>query len=140
MMRDINKWPIPTWTEPETLKYLAKLASNAQWAIELGTYFGASARVMLEANPLLHLWSCDHFKAFGTREISELFLFDWIKQGRCELITGDSAKAAEMLVHMKGKIDFCFCDDGHETHQVLSDIQNIIPLLKPSGIMVGHDF
>ena len=140
MIIDTDKYEIPTWTEAETLRYLQHLAINSQFIIELGCYFGASARAMLRANPNLHLWSVDHFAVFGSRQISEMFLFRWIKSGNCELITGDSRTAALMLEHMKGKIDAAFVDDGHETHQVLADIQNMLPLIKSGGLLVGHDF
>ena len=135
-----DDFEIPTWTEPMTLDYLAKLAWQSRLAIELGTYFGASARVMLRSNPNLHLWSVDHFAVFGSRQISEMFLHQWIQSGNCELITGDSSTAAKMLQHMAGKIDFVFVDDGHETPQVLADIRNMLPLIRSGGLLVGHDF
>jgi predicted O-methyltransferase YrrM len=131
---------IPTWTEPETLNFLANLVRYAQFGVELGTYFGASARAMLRGNPYLHLWSVDHFQVFGSRQISEMFLDRWIKSGNCELITGDSSTASKMLQHMNGKIDFVFVDDGHDTQQVATDIQFMLPLIRPGGTLCGHDF
>ena len=140
MAFDLNHIPVPTWTEPATLDYLAGLARGGEFAVELGCYMGASARVMLQANPKLHLWTADNFSVFGTKQISELFLREWIDNGRCELVVGDSGKVAEILPHMKGKLDFVFVDDGHESKQVLADIRNMWPLLRPGGVMAGHDF
>lgn len=131
---------IPTWTEPATLAYLAELASKSTQAVELGTFHGASAAVMLRAGRQCHLWCCDSWAHFGTRKITEYFLREEIKSGQCELITGDSATAADMLQHMRGKLDFCWVDDGHETEQVMADILNFLPLLRPGGRLVGHDF
>lgn len=146
-----NKWShvlndpwvkeVPTWTEPHNLAYLCELASKSKFMVELGTYMGASALVMLRANPTLHLWTVDHFQAFfGNLKIAEHFLAKEIADHRCEIIVGDSKRAAEMLSHMKGSIDGAFCDDGHEEWQVLQDIQSIVPLLSGVGIMAGHDF
>lgn len=132
---------VPTWTEPHCLAYLAELASKCSFMVEYGTYVGASALVMLRANPTLHLWTVDHFQAFfGNKQVAEHFLAKEIAEHRCELIVGDSERAAEMLSHMRGKIDGCFCDDGHEDWQVLSDIKNTMPLLRKFGVMAGHDF
>jgi predicted O-methyltransferase YrrM len=136
----IDDFDIPTWTEPETLKYLARLAFSSKNAVELGTYFGASARPMLWASPELHLWAVDKFEVFGSRHIAEMFLRRYIKEGRCEIIVGDSTRAAGMLQHMKGKLDFCFIDDGHQDWQVKADIQNFYPLLREGGCLVGHDW
>jgi len=137
---DTDAYPIPTWTEPETLDWLSRAATRATHAVELGTYFGASARAMLRANDKLHLWCVDKFDVFGSKQITEMFLERYIDMGRCELIVGDSTVAANMLQHMKGKIDLVFVDDGHEDWQVLADIRNFVPLLAPKGTLCGHDY
>lgn len=131
----------PTWTEPHCLAYLAEQASKSEYALELGTYIGASALVMLRANPKLHLWTCDHFGAFwGNEAMARHYLSKEIAEHRCEIIVGDSKRAAEMLSHMKQRIDLCFCDDGHEAYQVLADITNCMPLISPNGVFCGHDY
>lgn len=140
MIVDTDTIYIPTWTEIETLNWLAQRAKESTYAVELGTYFGASARFMLAANPNLHLWCVDHFNVFGSKQVAELFLKEWILDGRCELIVGDSTVAVSMLQHMKGKIDLCFVDDGHQDWQVLKDIQNFKPLMRPGGTLCGHDY
>lgn len=129
-----------TWTEPETLAYCAERASHATHAVELGSYMGASALVMLLANPRLHLWCVDTFQVAGTEECCRYFLRDAILEGRCELIRGDSAQAAPMLGHMNGRLDYVWVDDGHATPDVIRDITSFMPLLRPGGEMFGHDF
>lgn len=131
---------IPTWTEPHCLAYCCEIASKSEVMVELGTYMGASAAVMLLANPKLHLWCVDTFAVFGTRRITELMLEPYIKDGRCELITGDSARAADMLQHMKLKIDAVWVDDGHATEDVIRDIRCFLPLIKHGGEIFGHDW
>jgi hypothetical protein len=49
-------------------------------------------------------------------------------------------RAGEMLVHMRGKIDAAFVDDGHAVQDVQRDIRNLLPLLKSGGILCGHDW
>jgi predicted O-methyltransferase YrrM len=132
---------IPTWTEDYNLAFCCEEASKAQFGVELGTYMGASAKMMLLANPKLHLWCVDKFSlVFGLETVANLFLQDEIVAGRCELINGDSEKGGQMLSHMQGKLDFVFVDDGHATEDVLRDIRWFYPLLKPGGVMFGHDF
>lgn len=144
----IKKWQhvldagshIWTWTEPSNLAYLAEQASKATNAVEIGTYMGASAHTMLKANPKLHLWCVDPFAVVGTKKVTEYFLRQEIAEGRCELITNTSDIAAQMLVHMKGRLDLVFVDGGHDTPTVMKDIENMMPLLRQGGVMCGHDF
>jgi predicted O-methyltransferase YrrM len=129
-----------TWTEPASLAYCCEVASRSQVMVELGTYMGASAYVMLLANPTLHLWCVDLFEVAGTEKVSRFFLKPFIADGRCELIKGDSAKAGIMLQHMAGKLDAVWVDDGHATPDVQRDIDNFLPLLRSGGELFGHDF
>lgn len=144
----IKKWqhvigvhPIPTWTEAASLAYCAEVASHSSLMIEIGSFVGCSAKVMLAANPKLHLWCVDIFTAFEFNyEVCAYFLKDEIRDGRCELIRGDSSKAAKMLAHLAGKIDAVWVDGCHATYCVKQDIQNMLPLLKSGGELFGHDF
>lgn len=132
---------IPSWTEVETLCFLAEEASKASLVIECGTYAGRSARVMLDANPRIHLWCIDKFDlVYGMEKIATWMLQPHIRDGHCELINGDSARGGEMLQHMRGKIDLLWIDDGHETEDVLRDIKWLVPLLRPGAVCLGHDF
>lgn len=132
---------IPTWTERETLCFLAEESSKAKLVVECGTYAGRSARVMLDANPGIHLWCIDKFDlVFGMQKIATRMLQPYVLDGVCELINGDSSKGGEMLQHMRGKIDLLWIDDGHATEDVLRDIHWLVPLLRPGGICLGHDF
>lgn len=129
-----------TWTEPASLAYCAEIASKSEWGVEIGTYMGASALVMLRANPNLHLWCVDTFAVAGTKKVTEYWLRKEIADGRCELIVGDSATAGGMLQHMKGKLDMVWVDDGHATEDVIRDITSFRHLMKRGGVMFGHDF
>jgi hypothetical protein len=145
----IQKWQkvldeaerIFSWTEPATLAYCCEVASKCTQMVELGTYFGKSAFVMLRANPALHLWCVDHFQVAGTHHLcTNITLKEFIDGGRCELITGDSEVGAGMLAHMKEKLDAVWVDDGHLESDVKRDIRCFLPLLKPTGEIFGHDF
>jgi len=141
MKCDINDLPIPTWTTPEELEHCAEVAKNSTFMVESGCFLGASAKAILEGNPQVHLWTVDHFKAFAfNKEVACIFLHDYITQGRCEIIEGDMDRAGNMLLHMRGEIDAVWIDDGHAEIDLQRDIRNAIPLLKPGGILFGHDW
>lgn len=162
----LDRVNIPTWTETLTLAYLAELASKSENIIEAGTYLGASAKVMLLANPKLKLYCIDTFTCVG-----EPMMQDYLKsvgenrhlltgqicrqytlkqecdEGRCTLILGDSSDGAR---HLRGNdlskpnhgewADAIFVDDGHAEEDVLRDIRCLMPFLKSGGQMCGHDF
>lgn len=129
-----------TWTEDHCLAYCAEIASRGACGVELGTYLGRSAKVMLDANPGLHLWCVDTFETAGVEHTARGFLGREIRDGRCEIIVGNSERAAGMLAHMAGKLDFVWIDDGHATEDVKRDIRCFLPLLKSGGVLFGHDF
>lgn len=128
-----------SWSGRAELAYVAEHASRAKFAVEIGTYLGRSAKVMLDAG-CEHLWCVDLFMVAGTLETSRYFLRDYIKKSRCELIQKRSNEAAEQLSHMRGQLDFVFVDDGHAFEDVALDINSWLPLLRSGGILCGHDF
>lgn len=137
----LTKSRIFTWTEPETLEYLCELARKADVIVESGTYMGASAFAMMTAaKATTHMWCIDQFPVAGTEFVTRRNLTWWIERGQLEVIVGDSQRGADMLQHMRGKADLIFVDDGHAEEDVMRDIRCLGPLLKPGGVMVGHDF
>ena len=130
-----------TWTEDEVLDYLCQLSEKSNVMVESGTYMGASSYAMLSTAPRdAHMWCIDKFMVAGTEHVTRRNLKYWIDRSQCELIVGDSETGGNMLQHMKGKVDLIFIDDGHAEEDVLRDIRCLKPLLRPGGIMVGHDF
>ncbi len=128
-----------TWTGEAELAYLAEEASKAKMAVEVGVYMGRSSKVMLDANPNLHLWAVDPFMVDGTFETTRYFLREEIAQGRCEIIRKYSVEAGQQLAHLKGQVCLVFVDDGHAYKDVLTDIKAFSPLVRPGGILCGHD-
>lgn len=128
-----------TWTGAGELAYLAERAAHASHAIEMGVYMGRSAKVMLDANPQLHLWAVDPFMVDGTYECTKYFLRQEIKEGRCEIIRKYTPEGSAQLQHMKGKIDLLFIDAGHSFENVMTDIKHWLPLVRVSAVACGHD-
>ena len=127
---------IPTWTEGHNMCYCAEEASKASWIVEIGTYMGASALMMLLANPGLRLTCIDTFTQFGQDKVTQHFLRD--HSSRCNLIKSNSRQAAKMF--SGPDVDAVFIDDGHTTDDVLRDLNAFYPLVRPGGVLFGHDF
>lgn len=144
----MNKWEsviaksdhVFTWTGRGELAYLAEAASRSTTALEMGVYMGRSSKVMLDANPKLHLWTVDPFMVDGTFETTRYFLRDEIAQGRCEIIRKYTPEAVNQMQHMKGKLDLIFIDAAHDFSNVQMDIRMWGPLVKVGGELCGHDY
>jgi beta-1,4-mannosyl-glycoprotein beta-1,4-N-acetylglucosaminyltransferase len=63
-----------------------------------------------------------------------------ILEGRVVPIRMHSVNAAHTLAHLKMEFDLIFIDASHDYDSVKEDIESWLPMLKPSGIMCGHDF
>jgi predicted O-methyltransferase YrrM len=92
------------------------------------------------ANPRLHLWAVDPFMVAFTEKTTRYFLRQFIKEGRCEVIPKYTPAAAEQLAHLKDRLDYVFIDGGHAYENVLEDIACWQPLVRPGGILCGHDY
>lgn len=128
-----------TFTERESLAFLCEKASAADFVVEVGTYLGRSAKVMLDSG-CGHLWAVDLWMVPGTLETTRYFLRENIERGQCELIQKRSDYAAAQLDHMKGKLSMVFLDDGHAHEDLILDITSWLPMLKPGGLLCGHDY
>lgn len=137
----VTRRDVWTWTEDHVLRFLCESAANAHVLAECGSYMGASAHAMLLAAPTdAHMWCIDKFEVAGTEFVTRKNLEPWINAHRCEIIVGDSERGGKMLSHMKGQVDLIFVDDGHAEEDLLRDIKWLKPLLRPGGVMLGHDF
>jgi predicted O-methyltransferase YrrM len=146
-----------SWTEPEVLAYCAEIASQSRYMIECGSYLGRSAKMMLIANPALHLLCVDIFETAGVEHTFRHFMREEIQEGRCSVIVGNSKDARDYFKRSDGsdgnfalgafsvidsneRCDAVWVDDGHSVECVRRDIDSLLPLLKSGGILFGHDW
>lgn len=131
-----------SWTELEVLAYCAEVASKSKYMIECGSYLGKSAKVMLMANPELNLVCVDTFETAGLEHTFRHFLKDEIAEGRCDIIATMSDTASERLLNRFKPpfADAVWIDDGHASADLVRDITSFLPLLKPGGLIFGHDW
>lgn len=136
---------------------LAGLAKANQWTrgVELGVYDGATCDHLLSSDPQLTMLGVD--------------LWEPIEGGPKDKITGFSPKAADVIeaAHVKAEavrrkhagrltytrlstqkaaelhrgdtFDFAFVDASHVTADVVADVRAWGPMIRPGGMMLGHD-
>jgi predicted O-methyltransferase YrrM len=133
MRETAHQW---TWTSDLELSWLAEYATHCTRILEIGSYNGRSAKVMLLANPKLTLVSLDTWDD-GNLPTYRHNLGPELAAGRVEFHQGESQKTIHEIT---GKFDGCFVDGGHLEHLVKADILNVTPLMKHGSLMAGHDF
>lgn len=93
---------------------------------EIGFQYGHNARSILKELNVKTFYSIDN------TFMSEYF----IKDGRMKYIHESSHTAHK---HIKEELDFCYIDGAHDYKTVWSDINLYFGLLRPGGVLAGHD-
>jgi predicted O-methyltransferase YrrM len=138
------------WTKQEELDQLRSWSRGR--VLELGTWTGTSAKAWLQGK-CEHLTCVDHFKGqpgnysympaceteIGREAIkNELYanLSDFA--GRWNLIEGQTSLVLPTLP--LESFDVVFIDADHREGPVMRDIKAALTLVKPGGLICGHDF
>ena len=145
---------IPGWMKPEELEWLAVQASRASVIAEIGSWQGRSTRAMAD-NSNAVIFAIDPFsdEAIGYPgwwkppvkhkdwlwHEFESNLREYIGK-RVIPVRMFSAYAYEHLEPRGVKFDFVFIDGSHDFGHVTGDIQMFKKLLKPNGLLAGHDY
>jgi predicted O-methyltransferase YrrM len=129
-----------TWTGEDEMAWLADHASRSSLIVELGSYMGRTAKLFAVASPG-KIICVDHFETAGVRKVFEYFLRDEIASGRVVLFPGKTPDAARHFEpEVRSKVDMLFIDDGHAHEDVVRDITAWVPLMRPGGLICGHDY
>jgi len=150
-MIDISRsLTISGWMSEGELTYLATLASRIPEGgsiCEVGSYKGRST-VAMAANTDATVWCVDTWDqtAGGTGPIDEGgWCFDQWSENTKEFwkvvpINRCSLYAARECERDRRGFDLIFIDADHNVASVKADIAAWRPLLKPGGILCGHDY
>jgi len=114
--------------------------------IEIGVLRGENASHILKKNPQLHYIGVDPYvggedgvEYDHTNNMSEAIkifrLYD-----NAVLLRHYSTELASMLASNVTRYDMIFIDGDHSYKAVKQDIQYWKPLVKPGGILAGHDY
>jgi predicted O-methyltransferase YrrM len=140
---------IDGWMAYAQLNTLIDLASSCEVFIELGSYHGRSTKAISMACPGLII-AVEHF--MGAPDISwmtdpqeheNIFrtnLNEELQIGKLRLLSMDGEVAANLLKTEGVLADCIFIDAAHTYEAVKRDIENYIGLVKPGGLLTGHDY
>ncbi len=150
---------IKGWMTAEELAWLRTIASSCGVIVEFGSWKGRSTLALCESTKGV-VFAVDHFQGsaaelathhaeLSTREgqaqVKKEFLFNLdlhIRNGRLFLLQGRTGDADEVLgpILAHRKADMVFIDADHAEEAVLDDFRCGWSLLRPGGILCGHDY
>ncbi len=138
---------------------LRALVRDKKTVVEVGTFLGGSAEALLEGMPDDgHLTCIDTFEGTSgsptdlnnmrSRDTGQAFDQEFILSylsgrlqpyhDRVEIIVGESL---EMVRDFEpASVDLVFLDGAHDYENILADIRAWLPIVKPDGILCGHDY
>jgi predicted O-methyltransferase YrrM len=145
------------WMRPAELNWLAEHAERARAIVEVGSWKGRST-VALAGHTPGRVFAIDHWlgqtdqttvvnqelRARGADAIFDEFMANvrpFVEAGHLAVLRMDRIAAARTLADQHGPIfDLVFLDGDHDEAPVAADIATFRPLIKPGGILSGHDF
>lgn len=136
---------VPGQTWPVELGWLLHNLQQSRFHAEIGTFCGRSL-----------LASCGGMrkraKVFSIDNQSEWTNREWVKSvqdatlklietAQVTVINANSTDACRSLEpEWRGKLDSVFIDGCHEYAECKADIQAWMPLIRPGGLICGHDY
>jgi SAM-dependent methyltransferase len=133
-----NAFPydIPGWLTQAEGAELTRLAEGKR-VLEIGSYCGLST-IML-ARSAEHVTACDYFDGRGTPSPAstlEHFTNNIERHGLTEKVAICHPEATFPLP----EYDLAFIDGGHEYDDVKADIDKVLAVLSPDGLIAFHDY
>lgn len=156
---DLNKWIHDRnncWSGTPTIIPGVDRPNLALWfnewgfkeGVEVGTYRGQFAEVLLKSNPNLHLTCVDPWTPYegynehqGKFRAMNKYYEDAkarLKPYNCTLMREYSALAAEQIEDES--LDFVYIDGNHTLPYVIQDLYSWEPKIKKGGVLCGHDY
>lgn len=120
-----------------TLRELEQIASWAKEVpengviVEVGSYVGRSACAWAMADPTVKIYCIDYF------EYMDEFVDNTSQYPNIIPIRGQSPNA---IRYPGDLIDIFFLDAAHTNPSDILNIEYFLPLIKPGGLLCGHDY
>jgi len=127
------------------LQRLAEMAVGCRRIVELGSYHGRSTRAMLDSSQA-RIWCIDSWNlpkdrhGRGVSDIDLQIFLDNIRDVRDRVVVLRMITRGAAGLLPKGCFDLVFIDADHSYEAVKFDIIHYAPLLRPWGILCGHDY
>lgn len=141
---------IPGWMSQRELRWLAEQAQQAAVIVEIGCSRGRSTRALGD-HTAGTVYSIDSWldyplvrpAGYGAQayQLAQQNLADLIAAGRVRLLRGAAEDVVpELLETLREQVDLVFIDGDHTYEAVRRDITLCRPLLRPGGVLSGHDY
>ena len=127
--RDIKGYDGFSKMRDSEIKAWINLLPNTGTVLEIGTLMGVSCGIASKAKPNLKFICLDISPAY----------FEW-KRNRTpnmNLFVGTSINLAEIV---EEKFDHIYIDGSHLKEWVLIDLECALKMIKPNGIICGHEY
>lgn len=143
---DMKALSIPGWMSPGELRWLAARAAEYPEIVEIGCYKGRSTRALGDATSG-HVQAVDCWLPFRDRQwVLTGYEFRDFCQNLHDLMLSQkvlawklkSVQAAETFKDRR--FDMVFIDGDHTYESVRADILSWRGLLRPGGLLCGHDY
>jgi predicted O-methyltransferase YrrM len=134
------------------LAWLAERARQADVVVEVGCYQGRSTRALADAcggvvyavdtwdGPCLREDGTETGRDWGVWRAFARHLRHHIASGRVVPMQTSSTEAARVLAGHRVQVDLAFIDADHRKAGVAADLAALRPLMRPGGLMAGHDY
>lgn len=149
---------IEGWMRSSELTWLAEQSTTHSAICEVGSWKGRSTRALADHTPG-KVWAVDNWRGphdlekyytsfaelieRGGQEIFRQFcanLEPHISTGKVVPICADSVESARLFVAAGQTFDMVFIDADHAYDCIRDDILAYQPLVRPGGLLCGHDF
>src|SRR3990167_7306983 len=123
------------------------IAAGRRSVVDVGTFLGGSAEAMLEAMPedgqLITIDTFSGVRGAVTAKVQPEAMLGYAVGrlrrfgNRVTIAIGDSRQAAAWFA--PASVDLVFLDAAHDYANVKTDIEAWLPIVKPGGLLAGHD-
>jgi predicted O-methyltransferase YrrM len=144
--------PIDGWMNEVELEYLATIASRSYETVEVGCWQGRST-IAIACNTPGVIYAVDPWTGNPeTKEMVDQHEHGWLRHEftKNTTLAGvskwvvplsiPSVDAATKSFLSRHRFDFVFIDGDHTYESVKADIECWSKLLRPNGIIAGHDY
>lgn len=136
------------WMSERELTWLATTAKRCDLIVEFGSFHGRSTRALAD-NTEGAVWAVDPWNGDYKTEEGDVmqqvdtYCMPYFKKNLADHIAAKRVfpvRAFSYKFELPFKVDMVFIDGDHRYETVKKDIKRALSLLKPGGIISGHDY
>jgi predicted O-methyltransferase YrrM len=135
------------WMSEGELIWLATQASQRKLIVEFGSLHGRSTRAMADNNKgviwAVDPWKGDYFQEDGTQLKMTTYVMPYFLENLKDHIATQHVipvRQFSYLFSLDWPVDMVFIDGDHRLDTVVRDIKKAYELLRPGGLICGHDY